>query len=242
MRLSEAVRRRVSREAPPSADAGRAWGLYWAFLLPALLILFQFGLAAPMAAGLVPGLGVLLAMTGLADLSVLAVSWFVLCFIPRRPLGFLGLGLPSRKWDLLLLPVAGFLLTALALPLMNALYSFLNRGAGPPPQPALQLLGSAQHPLERTLALLVAGLLAPVAEEIVFRGVTFRVLRRPLGVPGALLLSSALFAAAHLDLHHLLPMFAIGAILAWMVSRCDSVVPGILLHVAINAGSLLLSW
>jgi uncharacterized protein len=50
---------------------------------------------------------------------------------------------------------------------------------------------------QRTLFIFVGGIVAPVAEEIVFRGLIFGYLRR-WGVPAAVLISTALFAALHL--------------------------------------------
>jgi membrane protease YdiL (CAAX protease family) len=49
----------------------------------------------------------------------------------------------------------------------------------------------------RALFFFVGGVLAPVAEEVVFRGVIFGYLRR-WGLPAAVLVSTALFAALHL--------------------------------------------
>jgi hypothetical protein len=72
---------------------------------------------------------------------------------------------------------------------------------------ALYLTG--QHPLalirtplptqtsQRVLFFIVGGVVAPVAEEIVFRGVIFSYLRR-WGLPTAVLVSTALFAGLHL--------------------------------------------
>ena len=50
---------------------------------------------------------------------------------------------------------------------------------------------------QRVLFFIVGGIVAPVAEEIVFRGLIFGYLRR-WGVPAAVLISTALFAALHL--------------------------------------------
>ena len=49
---------------------------------------------------------------------------------------------------------------------------------------------------QRGLFFLVGGIVAPVAEEIVFRGLIFGYLRR-WGLPAAILVSTALFAAVH---------------------------------------------
>lgn len=51
-------------------------------------------------------------------------------------------------------------------------------------------------PTERALFLVVGGLIGPVAEELVFRGVIFGCCRR-WGLPAALFLSSAIFLVAH---------------------------------------------
>jgi hypothetical protein len=50
---------------------------------------------------------------------------------------------------------------------------------------------------QRALFFFVGGFVAPLAEEIVFRGLIFGYLRR-WGVPAAVLISTALFAALHL--------------------------------------------
>ncbi|MBC2711242.1 MAG: CPBP family intramembrane metalloprotease [Desulfosarcina sp.] len=50
---------------------------------------------------------------------------------------------------------------------------------------------------QRVLFFFVGGIVAPVAEEIVFRGLIFGYLRR-WGLPAAILISTALFAAIHL--------------------------------------------
>jgi membrane protease YdiL (CAAX protease family) len=49
---------------------------------------------------------------------------------------------------------------------------------------------------QRLLFFIVGGLVAPVAEEIVFRGLIFGYLRR-WGLPAAVLISTAMFAAIH---------------------------------------------
>jgi membrane protease YdiL (CAAX protease family) len=71
------------------------------------------------------------------------------------------------------------------------------------------LLLAGQHPLamirtplpaeasQRILFFIVGGIVAPVAEEIVFRGIIFSYLRR-WGLPAAVLISTAIFAALHL--------------------------------------------
>jgi membrane protease YdiL (CAAX protease family) len=54
----------------------------------------------------------------------------------------------------------------------------------------------------------------------------------------AALLSSVIFAAAHLDLVALIPTFILGCLLAYVYHRSNSVWPGVILHVLVNAFGL----
>ena len=88
----------------------------------------------------------------------------------------------------------------------------------------------------------VVCLLAPVAEELVFRGAALRTLlgwqprRRWLMI----VLSALLFAVAHLNPAQLLHPFVIGLLLGWMYERTRSVLPGIVYHWANNTAAYLL--
>jgi len=85
---------------------------------------------------------------------------------------------------------------------------------------------------------LVGAVLAPIVEEIFFRGFLFQGFRQKYGWVNAMLLSSAIFAAAHLDLVSLIPTFLLGSMLAYVYHRSNSVWPGIILHFLVNAFGL----
>jgi membrane protease YdiL (CAAX protease family) len=84
---------------------------------------------------------------------------------------------------------------------------------------------------------LVVCVLAPITEELTFRGLGFSVLR-PLGAVAAVLLSALAFGLAHGLVEALPVLFAFGVGLAYIRLRQDSVVPGILLHGLFNAIAL----
>lgn len=86
---------------------------------------------------------------------------------------------------------------------------------------------------------IVAVIFAPFVEEVFFRGFLFQGLRQRYGWIIAMLVSSAIFAAAHLDLVVLIPTFVLGCVLAYMYHRSNSVWPGIILHFFVNAFGLL---
>jgi len=85
---------------------------------------------------------------------------------------------------------------------------------------------------------LVGAAVAPVVEEIFFRGFLFQGFRQKYGWMPAVFLSSAIFGAAHLDPVSLIPTFVLGCVLAYVYHRSNSVWPGILFHAAINSLSL----
>lgn len=79
---------------------------------------------------------------------------------------------------------------------------------------------------------LVIALLAPVAEELVFRGAVLRTLLRwqPRRQWLMIALSALLFAIGHLNPAQMPHAFLIGLLLGWMYMRTKSVVPGIAYH------------
>lgn len=77
------------------------------------------------------------------------------------------------------------------------------------------------------------GILAPLAEEVVFRGAILRTL---LGIMSkknhwvAILISAAIFGVVHANLAQFVNALLMGLLLGWMYYRTGSLVPGILLH------------
>lgn len=80
---------------------------------------------------------------------------------------------------------------------------------------------------------LAIGILAPLAEELVFRGAILRVLltlfsKRLHWV--AILISALIFGAVHGNVPQFVHATLIGLILGWMYYRTDSIIPGVVFH------------
>jgi membrane protease YdiL (CAAX protease family) len=91
------------------------------------------------------------------------------------------------------------------------------------------------------LLIIGIGVLAPIAEELFFRGLLYDFFRQKTGVRGAILISSTLFGLAHFDsLAVVLSSFVMGLAMAYAVERTHSLWISIFMHVATNAGALLL--
>ena len=88
------------------------------------------------------------------------------------------------------------------------------------------------------------GILAPLAEEVVFRGAILRTL---LGIMSkknhwvAIMISAAIFGAVHCNQAQFINALLMGLLLGWMYYRTQSLVPGILLHWVNNTMAYVLA-
>ena len=101
-------------------------------------------------------------------------------------------------------------------------------------QPAQQLTGVAHGN-----GLIVLGLFvcvgAPVVEELFFRGLLLRSLRRRLGTVLAVLVSGLAFGLAHAEALQLVGLAAFGVVLGIMAERFRRLGPGMVAHATFNA-------
>lgn len=90
------------------------------------------------------------------------------------------------------------------------------------------------------LTVLTVGIIAPIAEESVFRGVMFRNLRRHFSFFAANLVQALLFGIYHLNIVQFVYAFVIGLILGFFAERTKRILPSMLLHGVINISGLFL--
>ena len=97
--------------------------------------------------------------------------------------------------------------------------------------------------LRDTWTIVLAGigliLLAPIAEEVLYRGLIFGGLAK-WGFWPAALISGAIFSAVHLDPGSLIPFFVIGIVLAWLFWRKGHLLDSVIFHTLFNATSFTL--
>lgn len=96
-----------------------------------------------------------------------------------------------------------------------------------------------RDPITLALATLLAVVVAPVTEELLFRGVLFSALSR-FGVFVGAIASGFLFAVPHFDTGSLLPFTFVGAALALIFYRYRSLAAAIHVHILFNTVSLVL--
>jgi membrane protease YdiL (CAAX protease family) len=86
--------------------------------------------------------------------------------------------------------------------------------------------------------LLALGIVAPIAEEIFFRGVLYPAIRKRLPAAPAIVLTAAVFGAAHLDSMRT-HAFLLGLVAAILVEYTGSLVPAVLAHMGVNTAFVL---
>lgn len=128
-----------------------------------------------------------------------------------------------------------------ALPLVFLCFALVRLYAGAEdhePQEIVKFFSEAARRSEwsrMALGLIFGVVVAPVTEEFIFRGYFYGVLRRYLGIVPALLLVSALFAAIHLSVPVLLPLFVLAVCLTLAYEATGSLLVPMLMHALFNA-------
>ena len=176
------------------------------------------------------------ALMGLAELAFVVPVWALA--MRRQGIGWRELGLRRFR------PFTGCLAVALLLYLtfaVNLAWALVLRWLHWPGQPDVRLLfGSG--PLGLTIALAGAGVVAPLAEEVFFRGFAFPPLRRRLGLVAGIAADAALFALAHFAPTVFPPVFALGIFFCLLYEYTGSLWPSVILHAAVNALAVLAAY
>lgn len=87
--------------------------------------------------------------------------------------------------------------------------------------------------------LLGSGLLIPIAEELLYRGVVYKRLRLLVGVWPAIVLSAVIFGAMHFNLVQFFYAGILGIMLAFLVERTGCVYMAALAHMGANVAAIV---
>ncbi len=85
-------------------------------------------------------------------------------------------------------------------------------------------------------------LIAPVVEEMLFRGIILRSFLRQYPPGVAIVHSAAVFGMAHLNVYQFMLAFLLGLLLGKLYERTRSLLPGMLVHGCYNTGVTILAW
>lgn len=109
----------------------------------------------------------------------------------------------------------------------------------PPAEPIHDLIFTEQRPAVIALTVLLACIVGPVAEELLFRGVMYPALRQRTSRLVATLISGGIFAGIHTNVLGFLPIMALGCLLTYVYERTGTLAAPLAVHMAHN--TLLMS-
>lgn len=105
----------------------------------------------------------------------------------------------------------------------------------PPVEPLQDLLFREQHPLILGLTTVLACVIGPIAEELLFRGVVYATLRHRTRRWVAMAASGAVFSLIHTNLIGFVPILCLGWLLAYLYERTGSLLVPMAVHMVHNA-------
>ncbi|MGC9318748.1 MAG: CPBP family intramembrane glutamic endopeptidase, partial [Armatimonadota bacterium] len=114
--------------------------------------------------------------------------------------------------------------------LVALIASFLLGQSLPLAQTAEEVIGAARSPAEIAIFFVLVCIMAPVFEELIFRGYVYGGLRRVLSSRHAIIIGGALFAAVHLNAEAFAVIGLIGVLLCYLYERTRSLLPGMIAH------------
>ncbi len=224
------------RQVVPAPQAPR-YSVPWKFIDNwtgvGLLVLIDVIVALIMARASKPKVAQSIAVVFLELAYLLPV---VLIFAWRR-IDWKSLGFGKFDWSTLGIG-CGFVIVSYGIIAVYGalLYAFGIETQG---QQVIRLFAQLDSPI---WLFIVGAIVAPLVEEIFFRGFLFQGFRQKYGWVTAMLLSSAIFAAAHLDPVAFIPVFLLGNVLAYVYHRSNSVWPGVILHFLVNTFGLFVAY
>jgi membrane protease YdiL (CAAX protease family) len=169
--------------------------------------------------------------------ATLGVAWLAIRIKKESFVDYLALHWPT--WRQFLLGAAGLLLTVMA-------WEVVSRSLGREATPGFMtdLLKSGRDKGAALLLLFAFSVAAPMSEEVLARGFLFRGWSASfLRVPGAIILSSLVWTAVHLqyDLYFLAEVFSIGLWFGYMRHRANSLWLTIVMHALNNMTAVVLT-
>lgn len=202
--------------------------------LPAFLVLIPLLVLHYVVGGSLQALDI---PFGLAfdELFILALPVLILVRAQNyRPAPFLGLRAPGPS-----LVAASLLVGAVSFLFAGGVNSLNNLLVGEEiarlfdPSRLFQI----EEPARKVLLVVSVAVLAPLGEELLFRGYLLRVLRARHGVRPALVITSAIFAVIHVNPASVLALFALGMVFGLLRVISGSLWPAMIAHALQNGTS-----
>lgn len=229
--------KKIDLQIPPRLPV---WNIWQGLFLIALVTLIEFPLGwletpkdLDSLNGILDFIGV-----GLGDALIYFIVIWMFFGLIRRPFSDLGFVKPLNRYVVLGFVVGVFLFVGIGL-LGNVLMHLLGI---PAPQSFAVAVKGVDYKWEFALLTVLGGVVAPIKEEMLFRGLMYPPLRQALGKGKGMLLTGLIFATLHFDIVRFLPLFIGGVVLAWLYQRSASIWPAIVAHGTWNTLMAVALW
>ena len=229
--------KKIDLRVPPRKPV---WNIWQGLLLMAIVTIIEFPLGwleSPRDLESSHGILSFIAV-GLGDVLLYFGVIGLFLHLIRRPFSDLGFVKPLRRFVVLGLIVGVLLFVGIGL-LGNLLTKVLGT---PAPQSFAAAVKGADYSWEFILLTLLGGVIAPIKEEMFFRGLIYPPLRQIFGRGKGILLTGLFFAALHLEIIRFLPLFIGGVVLTWLYERSSSIWPAIVAHGTWNVLMAIALW
>ena len=132
-------------------------------------------------------------------------------------------------WKILLFGIAGCIAATCLMVMAQAAFSDAQY------EQTAQVMYSAGFPMQ----ILVLGIVVPVAEELMFRGILFKRFRETQGFWYSALCSSLLFCLMHTNMTQMIYTFLLGLMLSYLYEKYNSFRAPLFLHIVVNCASVI---
>ena len=184
-----------------------------------------------------PNIWVSAAMGALEAIALIGSVYYL--GVRRKSTGWQAVGLRPAPSPWIWIAVG---ISILVIPLAGLIAAAIQLALGQPVQnPQLPFIAPQGFSWFGMLSMfLLGGILAPIGEELFFRGVIYQWLKRGIGVWPGILVSSLIFGAAHGDLAVGGAAAVLGMVLAGVFEASGSLWPSITIHILNNSVKILL--
>ncbi|MGC9004551.1 MAG: CPBP family glutamic-type intramembrane protease [bacterium] len=236
----------LAKRLPSASGAPPSLGWGWAIAIIFLFILVQSAISS------IPLLLVSLPIYSSSFWKRLIPVFFLLAelvggglifFLTKKRCSRLGISLKSIGWK----GDSGYLLWGLSgwavsfpLVVLAFVFSYLFRFTSIKGKEDIPYFFLTSPAGGKAALLFLIVFLAPLFEELLFRGLLYPSLREELGVVPAIILSSFFFASVHADVSRLLPLMTLGMVFTYLYEKRHSLLPSILAHALWNAQTIFL--
>lgn len=214
-----------------------AWGLIASFLLSNIFAVMVYSAAGWTEVGDVPMWGL-----GLLQIPLWAGFLAAVWAAGNKGTGVVNaFGLRFRPLDIPVGLLTGIAAQAVLLPLIYVpIFQLTGQSSDDLSRPARELSSKAGGTVSWLLFALLVGIIAPVVEELFYRGLFLRALKkRGMSSAASVVLSSAIFGAMHLQPLQFAGLFLFGVIAACLASVTRRLGMSIFAHIGFNMTSVV---